>query len=116
MNLAEQLRVLESAQGSAALLALATVDLAYPDLPAAVQRRIKDALLAAAVPHWCDPAFLAAMLDTALPEADALTNQLSGLTVVEPFPARGERALNVHETARLALRDYLRKEDTERWI
>ena len=56
MEFAEQLRILEAAKGKSALLALATVDLAHHRLPAGERLRIKDALLAAAVPHWCDVA------------------------------------------------------------
>ena len=115
MDFAEQLRILQAAQGSPALLALATVDLAHHALPEAGRARIKDALLAAAVPHWCDRDFLAALLETTLEESDTLLVRLRALTVVEPFPARGEHAVNVHEAARLALREHLRTTDPARW-
>ena len=95
MELAEQLRTLEAAKGDAALLALAAVDLAHHALPAERRARVKDALLAASVPHWCDPAFLADLLPTTLEEAHELLELLGTLTVVEPFPARGARAVNV---------------------
>jgi tetratricopeptide (TPR) repeat protein len=72
-------------------------------------------LIAAAVPHWCDHAFLAALLETTPEEGDRLLGHLCTLTVVEPFPARGARAVNVHETARHALREQLRKTDPARW-
>ena len=61
MGFVEQLRILQAAKGIPALLALATVDLAHHTLPAAGRLRIKDALLAAAVPHWCDRDVLAAL-------------------------------------------------------
>jgi hypothetical protein len=115
MDFAEQLRILQTAQGSPALLALATVDLAHNTLSAEERTRIKDALVAAAVPHWCDRDFLAALLDTTPEEGDRLLGQLRVLTVIEPFPARGEHAVNVHETARLALREHLRTTDAARW-
>jgi tetratricopeptide (TPR) repeat protein len=104
MVLADQLRALEAAQGDEAALALAAVDLGYPDLPEAERQAIKDALEAAAVPHWFDRSILAALLDIPFGEAAARLVQLRALRVVEPFPARGESALNVHEAARLALR------------
>ena len=91
MDFTEQLRILQAAQGNPALLALATVDLAHNALPAGERARIKDALVAAAVPHWCDRDFLAALLDTTPEEGERLLGQLRALTVVEPFPARGER-------------------------
>src|SRR5215467_13425679 len=106
MDFAEQLRILESTKGDPALLALATVDLSHHARPAAERTMIKDALVAAAVPHWCDRDFLAALLDTSPDEGDRLLRQLRPLTVVESFPARGEHAVNVHEAARFALRQY----------
>jgi tetratricopeptide (TPR) repeat protein len=115
MDFTEQLRILQAAQGNPALLALATVDLAHNALAAEERTRIKDALVAAAVPHWCDRDFLAALLDTTPEEGERLLGQLRALTVVEPFPARGEHAVNVHEAARLALREHLRATDVARW-
>lgn len=115
MDFSEQLRILQAAQGNPALLALATVDLAHHALPASERSRIKDALLAAAVPHWCDRDFLAALLKTEPVEGERLLGQLRTLTVIEPFPARGENAVNVHETARLALREHLRVSDRSLW-
>src|SRR5262245_56435270 len=115
MDFTEQLRILQAAQGNPALLALATVDLAHNALPAGERTQIKDALVAAAVPHWCDRDFLAALLETTPEEGEHLLNQLRALTVVEPFPARGEHAINVHEAARLALREHLRVTDATRW-
>src|SRR5262252_3773066 len=115
MDFTEQLRILQAAQGNPALLVLATVDLAHNALPAGERTRIKDALVAAAVPHWCDRDFLAALLDTTPEEGERLLGQLCALTVVEPFPARGEHAVNVHEAARLALHEHLRTTDVARW-
>jgi tetratricopeptide (TPR) repeat protein len=115
MDFAEQLRCLQAARDNPALLALATVDLAHPALPAAERSRVKDALLAAAVPHWCDSPFLAALLETTPEEGDRLLGHLRVLTVIEPFPARGEHAVNVHEATRLVLRDHLRTTNAACW-
>jgi hypothetical protein len=115
MEFAEQLRILEAAKGKPALLALATVDLAHHRLPAAERLRIKDALFAAAVPHWCDRDVLAALLQATPEESDRLFGQLSALTVIEPFPARGKHAINVHDNARLALREHLRTANAPLW-
>lgn len=115
MDFAEQLRILEAAGGDNALLSLAVVDLTYGDLPAPERERLRHALLAAAVPHWCDDAFLAALLDTTLEEAAALMARLRTLSNVEPFPARGLGAVNVHEASRLPLREHLRTTQPELW-
>src|SRR5215831_2029972 len=115
MDFTEQLRILQAVQGKPALLAPATLDLVHNALSAEERAQIKDALVAAAVPHWCDRDFLAALLDTTPEEGERLLSQLGPLTVVEPFPARGEHAVNVHEAARLALRAHLRVTDAARW-
>ena len=107
MKLTEQLRVLQAAGGDPAKLALATVDLKYPQFSEAERASLKEALEAAAIPHWCDEAILAALLEVSLNESAARLARLRALTVVEPFPARGETAVNVHESARLALRSAL---------
>jgi tetratricopeptide (TPR) repeat protein len=115
MDLNEQLRILHEAGGNQALLALTTVDLAHSALSIHERTAIKTALMAAAVPHWCDSAFLAAMLMTTLEESDGLLERLRTLTVVEGFPARGIGSINVHEATRLALRQHLRTTDEQRW-
>jgi hypothetical protein len=106
MDFAQQVRILEAAKGQPALLALATVDLVHHALPEAEVARVKEALLAAAVPHWCDREFLARLLETTRAEAEALMSRLRQLYVIESFVARGEDAVNVHEAARLALREH----------
>ncbi|MCW5557696.1 MAG: hypothetical protein KIT22_07680, partial [Verrucomicrobiae bacterium] len=115
MDFAEQLRVLQAAQGDPAKLALATVDLAYPALPDVERARIKEALEAAAVPHWCDEALLAALLEIPVEDAAARLARLRGLSVVETFEARGQGAINVHEAARLVLRQRLASEQPARF-
>ncbi|MFN6355716.1 MAG: tetratricopeptide repeat protein [Cyanobacteriota bacterium] len=115
MNFAERMQLLQSAQADPALLALLTVDLAYPDESAIEREALKQALLAAATPHWCDPPFLASLLAVAPGEAERLHERLCALTVVEPFPARGKRAVNVHEATRLVLREHLRQTMPHHW-
>jgi tetratricopeptide (TPR) repeat protein len=115
MDFAERLKVLQSAEGDPALLALATVELAHTELPVEERESIRRALLAAAVPHWFDPGFLGALLAVDELEAERLHGKLCALTAVEPFSARGERALNVHESVRLELREHLRQSDPEWW-
>ena len=107
MDIAEQIRVLQAAQGDPAKLTLATVDLAFPSLADAERAALKVALEAAAVPHWCDAGILAALLEISPEESAVYLARFRKLKVVEPFPARGDNAVNVHETARLALRSWL---------
>jgi len=107
MDFAEQLRVLQAAEGNPAKLALATVDLAFPELPDADRTALKEALEAAAIPHWCDPRILATLMQITPEESEVRFARLRKLTVIEPFPARGEGAVNVHEAARLAVRKWL---------
>lgn len=115
MDFEQQLRMLENAHRSPALLAFALVDLVHYTLSEHVRRRIKDALAAASVPHWCDRDFLAALLATTHEESDELLGYLRALTIIEAFPTRGYGAINVHEAARLAIREHLRTNDVERW-
>jgi len=111
MDWAEQLEILQAAQGDPALLALAMVDFAHHGLTAAERARIKAALLAAAVPHWCNSGFLAALLETTQEDGEHLLAHLESLTVVELFPTRGENAISVQRQARTALRRYLADTD-----
>ena len=115
MDFSERLTMLRAAEGDPALLALATVELVHSELPIEERENIRRALLAAAVPHWFDPPFLGSLLAVDEPEAERLHVKLCALMAVEPFSARGERAVNVHESARLALREHLRKSDPEQW-
>src|ERR1035441_680599 len=115
MSFAEQLRLLQAAQGDPAKLALATADLKYPELSEADRADLKKALEAAAIPHWCNEGILANLLQISPEDSSVRLNRLRELTVVEPFPARGETAVNVHESARLALRKALVSDSRERF-
>ena len=110
------LHILRAAQGDPALLALVPLDLTFADAPQAERDRLRQALTAAAVPHWFDGPFLAALLATSLDEACDLVGKLRRLTNVETFPARGESACNVHEASRIALRQHLRTQQPELWL
>ncbi len=115
MDLAEQLRVLQEAQDNPGKLALATVDLAYPALPDAERAALKTALEAAAIPHWCDEAILAALLEIPQQESSVQLDRLRKLKIIEPFPARGTNAVNVHEASRLALRKQMAADEPARF-
>jgi hypothetical protein len=115
MQLYDQLRALEAAQGELRALALAAVDLAYSKLSESQRQALKDALDAAAIPHWFDETILAAVLDVSPDDASARLAKLRPLRTVEHFPSRGEMALNVHEAARLALRRRLAETAPDRF-
>jgi tetratricopeptide (TPR) repeat protein len=113
MDVFEQLGVLQAAHGHPAKLALATVDLAYPALADSERRAIREALEAAAIGHWCDGAILASLLEISEQESGARLVRLRGLSIVEPFPARGKNVANVHEASRLAIRKWMAKEESD---
>jgi tetratricopeptide (TPR) repeat protein len=115
MEFAEQLRFLQSAQRDPARLALAAVDLAFPAASNAEKDALKQALEAAAIPHWCNETILQALLDLAPAESAARFAVLNRLNEVEAFEARGEGAVNIHESARLALRKRMAREEPERF-
>ena len=118
MDAAEEQRILEivrAAAGDPALLALVPLDLTFANAPEAERARLREALIAAAVPHWFDGPLLAALLAISLDEAGDLMPKLRRLTNVETFPARGESACNVHEASRGALRRMLREDRPDRF-
>src|SRR5689334_19797921 len=106
MSTANTLAVLRRTNGQPALLALASIDLTFSAQPAAERNALRTAVQALGIPHWCDPTILKSLLDD---EADVSTLWASvrKLAIIEPFPARGPLAVNVHEASRLAIRKYL---------
>lgn len=114
MDFAEQLKILEAAQGQPSALALALIDITFHALPESERRELKEALQAAAVPHWVTPAILAHLLEVSEDIAAERLARLRQLTVMEPFRARGEGACNVHESTRLALRQQIWSDDDTR--
>jgi len=115
MDFEQAIRILKEAQGDPARLGLASVDLLLAGHPDEEREKLRTALEVAAVPHWFDEKILAALLDPPLAvDAEALAAKLRRLPVVEPFPARGPGAANVHEATRLALRARMKAESPER--
>jgi len=114
MNFNEQLELVKAAKGDPAELALATVDLQHAVRPPEERAKVREALEVAAVPHWFDEKVLAALLEISVASAVALLVRLRELNVVEPFPARGRGAMNVHQTVRTALRTRLARDDLDR--
>ena len=115
VNREAQLQLIKITRGDSGLLALATVDLAFPGLPDGERAALRSALEAAAVPHWCDADMLARLADDAVPPASSRWQLLRQLSIVEPFPARGTDAGNVQGSSRLAIRRMLAKAQPERF-
>lgn len=110
-----RLDAIRRAAGNPALLALTLVELTYPELGAGDRAQLRSALEAAAVPHWCDERLLGLLIDDDTDSATpVIWKRLQRLAIVEPFPARGKGAVNVHEASRLAIRDRLAATDRER--
>ena len=109
MTLAEIVERLRQAGGDQEQLLLATVDFAL----ATHEPRLREALEAAAIPHWFDDRILARLLDTDANEAAVLKERLQSLPMVEPFASR--EGWNVHESTRLALRRKIHGDQPERF-
>ncbi len=116
MDSHEQLQLIRDAHGDRALLALATVDLTFPDLPGSERTALRLALEAAAVPHWCNAEILTKLTDDSGSPSNNHWPRLKEVPVVEPFPARGADTGNVHEVNRLAIRKYLAEAQRGRFI
>ena len=116
MDSHDQLQLIRDAHGDPALLALATVDLTFPDFPDGERAALRLALEAAAAPHWCDAGILAELIDDSTLPIPSQWALLKKLPVVEPFPARGADAGNVHEASRLAIRKRLAERQHKRFI
>ena len=73
---------------------------------------LQEAVWAAAIPHWFDVNFLAALLDKTEAETQPLFEQLRTLSYIEPFQHRG---YNVHERSRSLLLRKLWEDDQPRY-
>jgi len=73
---------------------------------------LRQAVWAAAIPHWFDAGFLAALLDEEDEQAYELYQALQVPSFVEPFPGRG---YNLHERSRALLLQKLWGEERERY-
>ena len=72
---------------------------------------VQDAVWAAAVPHWFDAPYLAALLEQSTVDP-AVFAALTDISFVELFPGRG---YNVHERTRGLLLDKLWQDDRSRY-
>ena len=112
MSLEDSLSRLQAAAGDREALTLVSIDLLLEQR----EPGLREALEAAALPHWFDAPLLAALLDCPAERAEHWLQTLSALPLVEPYPARD--GYNVHEASRLALRQRLARDERpklERW-
>jgi len=79
---------------------------------ARLEPAVQAAIWAAAIPHWFDAPFLAALLDQTLEVTQPLFVHLIPLSYVEPFPSRG---YNIHERTRTLLLAHLWQADQARY-
>jgi len=107
VNHAETIKRLQTAKDDPEKLTLATVDIVTAQEPS-----LRTALEVAAVPHWFDTRILSQLLEAEETTASQWVDQLRSLPMVEAFPAHN--GWNVHETTRLALRNWLRRQEPER--
>lgn len=110
MTFDEIIARLQDAKGDPEQLALATVDVTL----AGRDERLREALEAAAIPHWFDELILAHLLDAGQAEAVILRERLVALPMVESFAAR--KGWNVHEATRLALRRKSQSSQHDRFL
>ena len=113
MKAADRLKLVPEAGADHATLAFAAIEIALPGLPDADHRQLKDALAAAAIPHWYDAHVLKALLNTSTERARDFVNQIRQIGVAEDFPARGNDVCNLNEGTRRAIRAALRKDQPE---
>ncbi len=92
---------LQAAQGDPQKLALITLEIVL----SGHQPELRNAFIAAAIPHWFDTQILAKLLQIDEVQAASYIDQLQRLPMVERFATRD--AWNVHEATRLALRSQL---------
>jgi tetratricopeptide (TPR) repeat protein len=92
---------LQAAQGDPQKLALITLEIVL----SGHQPELRNAFIAAAIPHWFDTQSLAKLLQIDETQAAGYIDQLQRLPMVERFATRD--AWNIHEATRLALRSQL---------
>jgi tetratricopeptide (TPR) repeat protein len=114
MTSAEALQLLVEAKGDDEKITLATVEIAASSQANELQNLVREAIYAAAVPHWFDEKILTALLNGTTPEtASQLYRILEDLSFVEGFPRY--QACSVHERARSHLLAFLNRESPEKY-
>jgi hypothetical protein len=73
---------------------------------------VREAVCAAAIPHWFDGHFLDALLDRPGFSHSPEFEDLVALSFVEPFPGRG---YNIHERTRALLLDHVWRDEPDRY-
>jgi tetratricopeptide (TPR) repeat protein len=113
MTSAEALQLLVDAKDDNEKIALASVEIAVSSQPTERQASVREAIFAAAVPHWFDEKILAAILDISPNTASELCAVLNSFSFVEAFPRY--HACNIHERTRSHLLAFLNREDKQKY-
>jgi len=91
-----------------------TIETALALVPASERESIREAFIAACIPHWFDSDLLAALLDQPRrSRAGDLLNTLRTLPTTDPFPARGPHAYSIADAVRSAVRAWLTRDHPE---
>src|SRR5689334_17144635 len=105
MDIKASISKLQDAHGDPQKLTLATLDIVL----SAREPWLREALEAAAIPHWFTAPAIAKLLQNDDAAAAKYLEGLKTLPMVEAFATRD--GWNVHEATRLALRSHLVRED-----
>ncbi|HEV2805447.1 MAG TPA: tetratricopeptide repeat protein [Chthoniobacterales bacterium] len=114
MTSSEALQLLADAKGDDAKITLATVEIAVSSQPAERQDQMREAVYAAAVPHWFDEKTVGALLDVSADKASQIYSIMKRFSFVEPFPRY--QACSVHERTRSHVVAFLFREQTEKYV
>jgi hypothetical protein len=106
-SLEHRLERLRNAKADPGLMALIALDFLLEAQPASLQKPLRDAVEAAAVPHWFDASMLAYLLNQPEGDVGVVINRLQAFPMIEFFGERSKGTFNVHETTRVALRRQL---------
>jgi tetratricopeptide (TPR) repeat protein len=113
MTSSEALQLLAQAKGDDEKITLASVEIAVSSQPSERQDQVREAVYAAAVPHWFNEIVLARTLDVAPTVAAEIYAVLKTFSFVEPFPRY--QAHNIHERSRSHLLAFLNREAKEKY-
>ena len=78
-----------------------------------LEKDVRDAVWVAAIPHWFNEDFLAALLQTSPSEVKNVYERMKELSFVELFPGRG---YNVHERTRRLLLQEMWRDSRDRYL
>ena len=113
-SLTSRIERLRLAQGDSQAMALIALDFMLEAQPETQRELLRQAIEAAAVPHWFDASILAHMLQKPSNFIEDIFETLCSFPMVEQFQLRDKSVFNIHETTRLGLRKYLKQNASDR--